>query len=72
MAEFVMLCPACNAPIIAGTGLFSKKNIECACGMVGHVEKMAEEKCAKCGNAVVYDRSVLLHRIFDCHGIPVI
>lgn len=49
MAEFVMLCPACNAPIIAGTGLFSKKNIKCECGMVGHVEKMAEEKCAKWG-----------------------
>ena len=59
MANFVMECPACGKPIQAGTGLFSKKKIKCSCGYMLDVntERMAQDICPHCGNAVVYDRS---------------
>lgn len=59
MANFVIECPACGKPIQAGTGLFSKKKIKCSCGYMLDVntERMAQDICPHCGNAVVYDRS---------------
>lgn len=57
MAEFVMLCPACNATIIARTGLFAKKAIKCECGQMVTTEKIVVEVCPKCGGSVEYDRS---------------
>lgn len=59
MANFVIECPACGKPIQAGTGLFSKKKIKCSCGYMLDVntERMTQDICPHCGNAVVYDRS---------------
>lgn len=58
MAQFVIECPACGKPIQAGTGLFSKKKVNCNCGFMIDVsaERMAEKQCPHCGNMVVYDR----------------
>lgn len=59
MANFVMECPACGKPIQASTGLFAKKRIKCSCGYMLDVntERIAQDICPHCGNAVVYDRS---------------
>lgn len=57
MAEFVMLCPTCNATIIARTGLFAKKTIKCECGQMVNAEKVVVELCPECGGPVEYDRS---------------
>lgn len=57
MAEFVMLCPACNATIIARTGLFAKKTIKCECGQMVNAEKIVVEVCPECGGPVEHDRT---------------
>ena len=57
MAEFVMTCPDCNAPLIVNTLFFSKRKVKCECGKVIIATKIAEEACPQCGNIVVYDRS---------------
>ena len=57
MAEFVMTCPDCNAPLIVNTWFFSKRKVKCECGKVVIATKIAEEACPECGNTVVYDRS---------------
>ena len=45
MANFVIECPVCGKPVQAGTGLFSKKQLRCACGYVINVnsERMAKD-----------------------------
>ena len=57
MAEFVMTCPYCNAPLIVNTWFFSKRKIKCECGKLVVATKIAEEACPKCGTSVIYDRS---------------
>ena len=59
MANFVIECPVCGKPVQAGTGLFSKKQLRCACGYVINVnsERMAKDTCPHCGNDVIYDRT---------------
>ena len=57
MAEFVMTCPDCNAPLIVNTWFFSKRKVKCECGKVVVATKIAEESCPECGNKIVYNRS---------------
>ena len=59
MANFVIECPVCGKPVQAGTGLFSKKQLRCACGYVINVnsERITKDTCPHCGNDVIYDRT---------------
>ena len=71
MAQFIIECPACGKPIHAGTGLFSKKKVNCICGFVIDVnaERIAEEQCPHCGNRVIYDRKKRLSATCPvCHA----
>ncbi len=59
MAKFVIECPHCGAYNEASTSIFSKKNIQCTCGMVINIkkDKMKSIVCPHCKNTVVYDQS---------------
>ena len=51
MAKFVIECPHCGAYNEASTSIFSKKNIQCTCGMVINIkkDKMKSIVCPHCG-----------------------